>query len=336
MKKLLLTTTIIAGVALSASATEAGKMYVRGDAGYQFSGSKVGALRSVGATNSGGKLKGFTGDIGFGFAIADNIRTDLTVNFSSSSVKQTNKLGANSADADKKFLAFIDGAAVAKAQTASNAANQAPGVTSRTVDAVSNNAVTITAGTASNTGSIGTVTQDTVNAAAQTLAQAKSGKSFDLTEDHTAKTKNKTIGLISNVYYDFATGSAFTPYVMGGVGLDRSKQEFTFSGKTAALTVTNGNNVAAKNDSFTLKSKNKNSFAYQVGLGVGVEVSKDVVLDVGYKLSGRSKYKHVYKIAENGSFTYGKTADVYNNTKDFTTKFSSVQHSFTAGVRFAF
>ncbi|WPX96023.1 outer membrane protein [Candidatus Bandiella euplotis] len=335
MKKLLLTTTIIAGVALSASATEAGKMYVRGDAGYQFSGSKVDALKSVGATNGGGKLKGFTGDIGFGYAIADNIRTDLTVSFSSPSAKQTNKLATNPAGTDEKFVAFVDGAALTKAQTASDAANLAPGITRKTVGAVSNNTVIITAASAANSGSIGTVTQATVDAAAQTLAVAKAGKGFNLTKDHTAKTKNKTIGLIANVYYDIATGSAFTPYVMGGIGLDRSKQEFTFSGKNG-LTVTGGTNVAVQDDSLTLKSKNKNSFAYQVGLGVGVEVSKDVVLDVGYKLSGRSKDKHVYKIAQGGSFAYGKSSDVYNNTKDFETKSPSVQYSFTAGVRFAF
>jgi len=85
MKKILLTTTMLVGFAVAANATEAGKMYVRGDLGYQFSGSKNEALDS---NKSGKRLTGFVGDIGFGYAIADNVRTDLTVSFSNPSGNQ--------------------------------------------------------------------------------------------------------------------------------------------------------------------------------------------------------------------------------------------------------
>jgi len=318
MKKLLLTTTIAAGIAFSASATEAGKMYVRGDVGYQFSGSKTDALKAVGATNNGGRLKGFTGDVGFGYAIADNIRTDLTVNFSNPSSKQTNKLDTNAAGATQKVVTYVDADAVAKAQAKLTAAGGA-----------------YTSGSAPTT--------DPRVVANTELLTAQRGKSFDLTQDHTSTTKNKSIGLLANVYYDFATGSSFTPYVMGGVGLDRTNQEFSFTGSnnssgiSAAAGISNAVAAGSGTDSFKIQSKNKNSFAYQVGLGVGVEVAKDVVLDVGYKLSGHSGNEYVYKIKQGGQFIYGTAADnTYSQTKDFKTKSSRLSHSLTAGVRFAF
>jgi len=314
MKKLLLTTTIIAGVALSASATEAGKMYVRGDAGYQFSGGKINSLESLGVTGKK-SIKGFAGDVGFGYAIADNIRTDLTVNFSNPSAKQTNKLAAN-AGADAKVVTYIDGVAVAKAQAKLTAAGGTPTASSTSTERVAANTELLT---------------------------AQRGKSFDLTQDHTATTKNKNVGVLANVYYDISTGSSFTPYVMGGVGLDKTKQEFTFAGTNNSALISAvadvNNEVAAGSgtDSFKISSKSKNSFAYQVGVGVGVEIAKDVVLDVGYKLSGHSKNEYVYKIPQGGSFVYGTAAaNTYNQNNDFKTKAPRVAHSLTAGVRFAF
>jgi len=306
MKKLLLTTTVIAGVALSASAaTEAGKMYVRGDAGYQFGSSKTNSLEAIGATSGAKRLTGFTGDVGFGYAIADNIRTDLTVNFSNPSSKQTNKLATNAAGADQKIVKYVDADAVAKAGAAKKAA-----------DAVLADA-----------GDNATQAQkDAATTANTALTKAQNGTSLDLTQNHTANVKNKNIGFLANVYYDVATGSAFTPYVMGGVGLDRTKQETAFSGQDAAGTAVG----------FKIKYRNKNSFAYQVGLGVGFEAAKDVVLDVGYRLSGHSGNEYVYKIKQGGSFTYGKATNVYDQNNDFKTKAPKVTHSLTAGVRFAF
>jgi opacity protein-like surface antigen len=70
MKKILLTTVAVAAFAQGASALEAGKMYARGDLGYQIN------------KYSDVKLKGFAADIGFGYALSDSVRTDVTLNFS--------------------------------------------------------------------------------------------------------------------------------------------------------------------------------------------------------------------------------------------------------------
>lgn len=78
------------------------------------------------------------------------------------------------------------------------------------------------------------------------------------------KLKIKGIDLMFNGYYDFNNSSDFTPYLMAGIGVDRSSMEI---GST--------------------KSKKLTSPAYQFGIGVGYEAAKNVHLDVGYKLSGK-------------------------------------------------
>jgi opacity protein-like surface antigen len=91
--------------------------------------------------------------------------------------------------------------------------------------------------------------------------------------------KETGMGIMANAYYDFNNSSDFTPYVMLGLGVNRSKKELIFSGKDA--------NDSDKDTSFTIKSNNKTGFAYQLGVGVGYEMSKDIHLDLAYKLVGR-------------------------------------------------
>ena len=133
----------------------------------------------------------------------------------------------------------------------------------------------------------------------------------------TVKLKENKLGLMANAYYDFNNASEFTPYVMAGVGVTRGTLEAKVSGYEAG---TSGDLKAA---SETIKSKNNTSFAYQVGVGVGYEMSKDIFLDVGYKMSGTS-----------GSYKF-KKADLATTSGS---KFGSpkLQHTLTAGVRFAF
>ena len=255
MKKVLLTTATVALLSTSAFAMEAGKMYFRGDAGYQFSNQKNKVLGDTGSK----KLKGFSGDIGFGYAFSDNIRTDMTVNFSRGKGKQkTDKLPAKYSYTSKNG---------------------------------------------------GTVTN---------LDKDKAG---------TVTMTEKNVGLLFNGYYDFHNSSTFTPYIMGGVGVNRGNLELKFTGKDGT-----------ENKNFTIKSANKTGFAYQVGFGTLYEVSKDVLLDVGYKLQGHSsKYKFKFKDSEkfNNGTEYNK--DKSFKSKDvFNTKTNAIQHTITAGVIFAF
>jgi len=243
MKKILLTTTMLVGFAVAANATEAGKMYVRGDLGYQIS-----KYSNVSTKHT---PKGFAGDVGFGYAISDSFRTDVTLNFSKPSAKRAGPQAPTGEEWNTLYTKM------------NGAAAESPAV---------------------DTGVINT----------------------------NLKFKESKMGVMFNGYYDINTGSAFTPYVMAGVGYNRGSVTYTTS-----ATVTTAESTKGENQSFQIKSKTLNSFGYQVGLGVGYEMSKDIVLDVGYKFSG--------------------TTGTYK-AKDSTRlqRAARVAHNFTAGVRFAF
>ena len=271
MKKILLTTIAVAAFAQGASALEAGKMYMRADLGYNFSSPKLGDKIATGKdktdgifqkTSQSNRLKGFAGDIGFGYALSDSIRTDVTLNMSQG----------------KKTLKDV---------TLSN-----------TIGNINKPA----------TGTDGLLTSK-------------------------VSLKEKKLGLMANAYYDFNNASEFTPYVMAGVGVSRGSLEAKISGYETGTT-----GDAVKTASETIKSKNSTSIAYQVGVGVGYEMSKDIFLDVGYKMSGTSgSYK--FKKADLADAT--TTPAAAGGLKGIVTdkdKFGSpkLQHTLTAGVRFEF
>ena len=246
MKKILLTTVAVAAFATSASAMEAGKMYMKANVGYNFSSPSLDAKLADGKntalftdTKSSSRLKGFAGDIGFGYALSDSVRTDLTLSLSQGKktlkdVKLANKIG-----------------------------------------------------------------------------------DVEPTNKASVKLTEKKIGLMANAYYDFHNSSEFTPYVMAGIGLNRGTLEANINGDNAA--------TPAVAKSKTIKSKNLTSFAYNVGVGVGYEMTKDVYLDAGYKLSGSTGS---YKFKEVVSEISAKAKDKLGSPK--------IQHTISAGVRFAF
>ena len=127
MKKILLTTVAVAAFAQGASALEAGKMYVRADLGYNFSSPKLNDKIAKGKddttaifqkTSQSNRLKGFAGDIGFGYALSDSVRTDVTINMSQGKknlkgITLTNALGKVASgvysDKDGKNYAGVPG-----------------------------------------------------------------------------------------------------------------------------------------------------------------------------------------------------------------------------------
>lgn len=243
MKKLLLTTAVVAAFATSASALEAGKMYIRGDLGYQISDFKNSAFSKE------KRLNGMAGDIGFGYAISDDVRTDITLNFSNNKAKINTDQSLN-------------------------------------------------------------ISYDKINIVAN--------------KDMTKTSTMKDLGFMANAYYDFNNSSDFTPYLMGGVGLNRSNLEFKYSGE----------NAAGENESMMIKSKTNTSFACQFGVGVDYEVSKDIHLDLGYKFSthfGKYKSKKLDHALTRGAKSYNKDESI-----DMTTRGRFSKHNITAGVRFAF
>ncbi len=247
MKKILLTTVAVAAFTTGASAMEAGKMYMRGDLGYQFH------------KYSDIKLKGFAGDVGFGYALSDNVRTDVTLNFS----KPT-----------KTPKAKIDATEFSKLNT-----------------------------------DYGITTAKTPDSSSE----------FNLK----SKIKAKNMSLMANAYYDFHNSSEFTPYVMAGVGVSRSSIEISPS-----VSYTSGGKDVTQSYA-TQKSKNLTSFAYQVGLGVGYEMSKDIHLDVGYKLSGMTGSYKTAELKNSAGTVVQKAGDKMANT-------CKSIHTISAGVRFAF
>jgi len=256
MKKILLTTIAVAAFAQGASALEAGKMYARGDLGYQFPGFSIDGDKS-------NRLKGFAGDIGFGYALSDSVRTDVTLNLARPSKS-------------------LDGKKLTAAQYNAEVTN--------------------------------TKIKDSKIAKDDSEVTTK------------AEAKEKSMGLMFNAYYDFNNASEFTPYVMAGVGINRSSIELK---NIANLTTVDesGKDEAATQNLLTLTSKNKTSFAYQVGVGAAYEMSKDIHLDVGYKLSGiTGKYKS--KDIKVGEDVVYKGADDWIKPK--------LSHTLTAGVRFVF
>ncbi len=108
----------------------------------------------------------------------------------------------------------------------------------------------------------------------------------------------------ANVYYDFKTDTAFTPYVGAGLGVAwiNQKVSSTFSQWTAS----NDGDYDATN------------FAWNVGAGVGYSLTDNVILDLGYRYTNFGDAKKI----ENGALSY--------TAKDITS------HEALLGLRYQF
>lgn len=87
--------------------------------------------------------------------------------------------------------------------------------------------------------------------------------------DYTTKARADT--LLANFYYDFYTGTGFTPYIDAGlgVGFDKIKVEGPASGK-----------------------KNKTRFAWAAGLGSSYNFTDDFAVDLGARFYDAGKIKN--------------------------------------------
>lgn len=118
------------------------------------------------------------------------------------------------------------------------------------------------------------------------------------------KVKEKTMAGFINAFYDFQNYSAFTPYLMGGIGYSDNK--YKVSGITPQ-------------PSF----KKKKAFAYQIGLGAAFAAGRNMHFDLGYRLMLKNNAKN------NVSFKDGVQNIVANAKREPT-------HTFLAGVRVTF
>jgi len=94
--------------------------------------------------------------------------------------------------------------------------------------------------------------------------QTVSGTPTELTGDTTL------LSVLVNGYYDFDTGSPFTPFVSGGIGFAK----FNINDAKAV-----GSPNPATNDDDTV-------FAYQLGAGVDYAINEEVSLGVKYRYLG--------------------------------------------------
>jgi opacity protein-like surface antigen len=106
--------------------------------------------------------------------------------------------------------------------------------------------------------------------------------------------------LFVNAYYDFATGTQFTPYVGAGLGLAFLNSKWRSS------------------DDDSLGSKMRTNFAWNVGAGVAYEIVQNVSLDLGYRFAGLGQGR-----TKSDGDGYIKAKNVY-------------QHQIMLGLRFAF
>jgi opacity protein-like surface antigen len=89
-----------------------------------------------------------------------------------------------------------------------------------------------------------------------------------------ANVKNSAMTGMVNGYVDLGTYVGFTPYVGAGVGLFRSKRNFSASYADADIPA----------DNFALRdNKTQYSFAYSLNAGVAYQVSKNLLVDLGYQ-----------------------------------------------------
>lgn len=90
-----------------------------------------------------------------------------------------------------------------------------------------------------------------------------------------------------NGFYDFKNESAFTPYLMAGVGLASFKHT---SQSTHSYTDYNASNEISGYSKYGIRgSRTTNNFAWNAGAGVRYKINEDFDLDFSYRYLGAGK-----------------------------------------------
>ncbi len=130
--------------------------------------------------------------------------------------------------------------------------------------------------------------------------------------------------LFANAYFDIDTGTAFTPYLTGGLGAAFINTKF--SGNLSAGATGMPGPVVSQD--FSASSKTVTNFAWNVGVGLGYDIDTNWSLDFGYRFVGLGKVR-----SGDGSATFdgGATYDTfYAKAKNL------YMHQIFAGVRYTF
>lgn len=147
------------------------------------------------------------------------------------------------------------------------------------------------------------------------FSEAEAKRSFTDEYDHiTMKQKFNIQTLFLNAYWDINTGTQFTPYIGGGLGMGFINTK----GKES------GYDVDDPSDSwdFGTGSKTVTNFAWNVGAGLGYDITENWTLDAGYRFVGLGSVK-TKTYSDDEVAVKGKTSNLY-------------QHQFAVGVRYTF
>lgn len=123
-------------------------------------------------------------------------------------------------------------------------------------------------------------------------------------EDYRETYKNqiKSQFIMANVYYDFNTGTEWTPYVGGGLGWAKVKSTFSIDMEDSTI------------------SQSKNNFAWNLTAGVAYNFNRNLALDASYRYSD-----------------YGKSEPSYREPDfSFSTKSKVKSNEFNLGLRYTF
>lgn len=137
------------------------------------------------------------------------------------------------------------------------------------------------------------------------------------------KNSSKNFAVMANAHYDFNTGSAFTPFVMAGLGAAYGSAELDDGELVKALV---GYRESGKSEDISnMKTSNKFGFAYRLGAGVAFEVSRGAYIDLAYAMNGRTgtnKLELAKHAADASTFKYELKP--------------ALTHSVTVGLRMTF
>ena len=134
------------------------------------------------------------------------------------------------------------------------------------------------------------------------------------TYNHKFATELSVYSAMLNVYYDIDTGTKFTPYVGGGIGMAYLKNKTKVTGSTTAGALNLGS------------SESENNFAWNIGAGVSYALNDKVSIDAGYRYSDYGNVKESVSQKVPG---LGAPLNVDG-------KYDVTSHEFLIGARYAF
>jgi opacity protein-like surface antigen len=151
------------------------------------------------------------------------------------------------------------------------------------------------------------------------FSKAKARKQFaygefiddeDLHRGHNIRTQT----LFLNAYWDINTGTKFTPYIGGGLGIGFIK--FEFYNKSA------GPGGDGFEGIYSPLNKTNTNFIWNLGAGLGYDINDNWTIDLGYRFVGLGEVKSKKLYDDDGSTGIQKL--------------DLNQHQFALGVRFTF